>query len=516
MRKILYILSTLILAISCGPEKPEQPETVKLSVDKTSLEFTAEGGEQTITVIASESLYLVPGDNWISARKGAKSADHKTVVTVIVQNNTVAKERQTRLSVVAGDEKIYVEISQEAGKDNGGNGGNGDDGGQGGSWTVPENTGNLAWQFAERLGIGWNMGNHFDAHNNGVSGETFWGNPKATQATFTKVKAAGFNTVRIPVTWVGHIGPAPDYKIEEAWLDRVAEVVGYAEAAGLNAIINMHHDGADSQFWLDIKTAAKNPDVQKQILEQVGAMWGQIADKFKDKGDFLIFEAFNEIHDGGWGWGANRNDGGKQYKCLNEWNQAFVNAVRASGGQNADRILGIPAYCTNVDISLESFVMPEDTAKDRLMMSVHCYDPYDYTLAAKKSEWGHTAESSKKVNGDNESDLRKVFEKIYKNYISKGIPVYMGEFGCVNRASAREQAFQQYYLKYYAKLSKTYGVPSIIWDNGAKGAGEERHAFINHGTGAYCSTEAKAAIEALVSSYTNALTIDDVYRNAPK
>lgn len=388
MRKILYILSTLILAISCGPENPEQPETVKLSVDKTALEFTAEGGEQTITVTASESLYLVPGDNWISARKGAKSADHKTVVTVIVQNNTVAKERQTRLSVVAGDEKIYVEISQEAGKDNGGNGGNGDDGGQGGSWTVPENNGNLAWQFAERLGIGWNMGNHFDAHNNGVSGETFWGNPKATQATFTKVKAAGFNTVRIPVTWVGHIGPAPDYKIEDAWLDRVAEVVGYAEAAGLNAIINMHHDGADSQFWLDIKTAAKNPDVQKQILEQVGAMWGQIADKFKDKGDFLIFEAFNEIHDGGWGWGANRNDGGKQYKCLNEWNQAFVNAVRASGGQNADRILGIPAYCTNVDISLESFVMPEDTAKDRLMMSVHCYDPYDYTLLCQEIGMG--------------------------------------------------------------------------------------------------------------------------------
>lgn len=513
MKRLLYIITSMFLITGCGPENPQQTETVKLSVDKTSLEFAAEGGEQTFTVTASEQLYLVPGDGWVSARKASKTADHKTVVTVTVQKNTVAQERQTRLSVVAGDEKMYVEISQEAGKETGGSG-NG--GGQGSGSFVPENDGSLAWQFAERLGIGWNMGNHFDAHNNGVSGETFWGNPKATQATFTKVKAAGFNTVRIPVTWVGHIGEAPDYKIDEAWLDRVAEVVGYAEAAGLNAIVNMHHDGADSKFWLDIKTAAKNPDVQKQILEQVGAMWGQIADKFKDKGDFLIFEAFNEIHDGGWGWGANRNDGGKQYKCLNEWNQAFVNAVRASGGENTDRILGIPAYCTNVDIAIDSFVFPEDTAKDRLMISVHCYDPYDYTLAAKKSEWGHTADASRKVNGDNEADLRKVFEKIYDNYISKGIPVYMGEFGCVNRATAREQAFQQYYLKYYAKLSKTYGVPSIIWDNGAKGAGEERHAFINHGTGAYCSTEAKAAIEALINSYTNDLTLDDVYRNAPK
>ena len=512
MKKIIYILSAILMAISCGQEGPQKTDPVKLSVDKTTLEFAAEGGEQTFTVTASEQLYLVPGDGWVSAKKGNRSADHKTVVTVTVQKNTVAAMRETRISVVAGEEKMYVEVSQEAGDPSTGGGDNGNTGGA----VVPENDGNLAWQFAERLGIGWNLGNHFDAHNNGVSGETFWGNPKATQATFTKVKAAGFNTVRIPVTWMGHIGPAPDYKIEEAWLDRVAEIVGYAEAAGLNAIVNMHHDGADSKYWLNIKGAATNPAVHQQVLDQISAMWGQIADKFKDKGDFLIFESFNEIHDGSWGWGANRNDGDRQYKCLNEWNQAFVNAVRASGGANVDRILGIPAYCTNVDIAIDSFVMPEDTAKDKLMMAVHCYDPYDYTLPATKSEWGHTADPSKKVAGDNEGDLKKVFEKIYVNFISKGIPVYMGEFGCVNRATAREQAFQQYYLKYYAKLAKTYGVPSIIWDNGAKGAGNEHHAFIDHGTGEYCSPEAKAAIQALVSSYTNSLTLDDVYRNAPK
>ena len=512
MKRILYILSAILMAMSCGPEGPQTTDPVKLAVDKTSLEFAAEGGEQTFTVTASEQLYLVPGDGWVSVKKGTKSADHKTVVTVTVQKNTVAAVRETRISVVAGEEKMYVEVSQEAGDPSTGGG----DSGNGDGSVVPENNGNLAWQFAERLGIGWNLGNHFDAHNNGVSGETLWGNPKATQATFNKVKAAGFTTVRIPVTWMGHIGPAPDYKIEEAWLDRVAEVVGYAENAGLIAIVNMHHDGGDSKYWLNIKGAAVNPEVHQQVLDQVTAMWGQIADKFKDKGEFLIFEAFNEIHDGGWGWGTNRNDGGKQYRCLNEWNQAFVNAVRASGRENADRILGIPAYCTNVDISLESFVMPEDSANDRLMMSVHCYDPHDFTLAAKINEWGHTADPSRKVAGDNEADLKKVFEKIYVNYISKGIPVYMGEFGCVNRATAREQAFQQYYLKYYAKLAKTYGVPAMIWDNGAKGAGEERHAFIDHGTGEYCSTEAKAAIQALVSSYTNSLTLDDVYRNAPK
>ena len=485
----------MLLAMSCGPESLEQQENVILSVDKTSLEFNADGGEKTFTVTSSGQFSVLPGEKWITASKGAKNGD-KTVVTVTASKTYALEARQTKITITSGDQKRYVEVSQKS--------------------ATEAPSGDITKDYAARLGIGWNLGNHFDAYNNGVSGETAWGNPKATQATMNKVKAAGFSTVRIPVTWMGHIGAAPDYKIDEKWLNRVAEVVGYAETAGLNAIVNMHHDGADSKHWLDIKTAAKDPAVHQQILDQVGAMWGQIADKFKDKGDFLIFEAFNEIHDGGWGWGENRNDGGKQYQCLNEWNQAFVDAVRASGGENANRILGIPAYCTNVDIAIQTFKMPEDVVEGRLIMAVHCYDPYDYTLPATKSEWGHTADESKKVSGNNEADLKRVFEKIYNNFIKKGIPVYMGEFGCVNRATEREQAFQQYYLKYYAKLAKTYFVPSIIWDNGAKGAGNERHAFIDHGTGEYCSPEAKAAIEALVDSYKNTLSLEDVYNSAPK
>ena len=508
MKQILYILTALFLIASCGPDDP-QTETVKLSVDKTSLEFTAEGGDQTFAVTASEQVYIVPGENWIKFRKGAAGSDYKAVVTITAEPNPATEPRQTRISVVAGEEKQYVDVVQAAAEKT--EPGPGPDGP-----IVPENDGNLAWKMAERLGIGWNLGNQFDAHNNGVSGETFWGNPKASPQSFTKVKAAGFSTVRIPVTWMGHFGEAPEYKIEEAWLDRIAEVVGYAEEAGLNVILNMHHDGADSNYWLDIKSAAANTAIQARILEQITALWTQIAAKFQDKGSFLMFEAFNEIHDGGWGWGANRSDGGKQYKCLNEWNQAFVDAVRATGGENENRVLGIPAYCTNVDIAIESLVLPKDKVLGKQMVSVHCYDPFDYTLSAKYSEWGHTADASKKVPGDNEDDLKKVFEKLYVHYVSQGTPVYLGEFGCVNRSTEREQAFQQYYLKFFAKLSKTYGVPCLLWDNGAKGYGEESSAFINHGNGEYSSPEAKAAMQALVGSYVNSLTLSDVYRNAPK
>ena len=507
MKVMLFTILSIFLAVSCGKDPQPQPEHVKLSADKTALEFAAEGGEQTVTVTASEKLYVVTGETWLMAKQGTKSAEQKIEVTFTATANDATAERTAKVSLVAGDEKTYIEVTQAAAEKKEEPGGK--------EPIVPENNGSVAWQMLEKFGLGWNLGNQMDAFNNGVSGETAWGNPKATQSTFTKAKAAGFTTVRIPVTWMGHIGDAPEYKIEEAWLNRVAELVGYAENAGLNAVINMHHDGGDSKYWLNIKGAANNAEIQAQVLAQIEAMWTQIAEKFKDKGDFLVFEAFNEIHDGGWGWGTNREDGGKQYKCLNEWNQKFVDAVRSAGGNNSTRILGIPAYCTNVDIAIESFVMPEDAAENRLMLSVHSYDPYDYALSATKSEWGHTADNSKKVSGDNELQIRTMFEKIYVNFIEKGIPVYMGEFGCVNRATEREQAFQQYYLKYFTKAAKEYGVPCFIWDNGADGAGNECHAFIDHATGEYSSAGAEAAIRAMTTAYRSDYSLEDIYNQAP-
>lgn len=486
MMRLLFF--ALCACMSCTQD------AVVLSIDRDLMAFSSEGGEQTLVVISSDAVSAMPEDDWVSVEKGMKEGN-RTAIKISVQPNPTTSERVTRVSVLAGRERKHVKISQAAGS---------------------FQDGTLSGQLPSGLGLGWNLGNHFDAYNNAVSAEDAWGNPKATQATFHKVKAAGFNSVRIPVTWLGHIGAAPDYKIQDAWLDRVAEVVGYAEKAGLYAIVNIHHDGADSKYWLDIKAAAKDPAVQKRTLEQIEAVWTQIAMKFKDKGDFLILEGFNEIHDGGWGWGENLSDGGKQYRCMNEWNQAFVDAVRSTGGNNSDRYLGVPAYCTNVDIAIGSFEMPADSAKDRLMLAVHCYDPYLYTLEAQYSEWGHTAEASKKLKGDNEADLKSVFVKLYDNYVSKGIPVYMGEFGCVNREGSRAQAFQQYYLRYYAKLARTYGVPALIWDNGASGAGRERHAFIDHGTGEFCSEEAEAAMKALVDSYNDGLTLEQVYNNAPK
>ena len=357
-----------------------------------------------------------------------------------------------------------------------------------------------AFDIAERLGLGWNLGNQLDSHSDGVSSETAWGNPKVTQRTFDKVRAAGFSSVRIPVTWLGHFGPAPDYVLDKEWLDRVAEVVDYAEKAGLNAIINIHHDGAESRFWLDIGKAAADPYEDERIRQQISAIWTQIAERFRDKGDFLIFEAFNEIHDGGWGWGGNRTDGGKQYRCLDGWNQTFVDAVRSSGGKNAGRYLAVPGYCTNPEITVEHFRLPEDTVEDRILVSVHYYEPTEYTLTAKYSEWGKNADPGKCAGENEEERVIEVFSALYEAFVSKGIPVYLGEIGCVNRAAVREQEFQRYWFEYVITAARTCGMAPFVWDNGAEGTGNEKHAYIDHGTGEYSSEPARKAVETMVKA----------------
>ncbi len=379
----------------------------------------------------------------------------------------------------------------------------------------PEPKENPALVMSKRLGLGWNLGNQMDAHNNGVADETCWGNPKATQATFDALKANGFSSVRIPVTWMGHIGEGPEYKVEDAWMDRVAELVGYAEKAGLMVIINVHHDGADSQYWLNIKEAVASSAAYDSITAKYKALWKQIAVRFKDKGDFLIFEAFNEIHDGGWGWGANRTDGGAQYSITNKWVQAFVDVVRETGGNNATRYLGIPGYCTNPELTISKLKIPGDSAEGRLLVAVHCYDPYDYTLSCKYDEWGHTAKNN--ASPDGEAAVVNVMASLKAKFIDKEIPVYFGETGCSNHSDARQREFQRYYLEYFYKACREYGIAPFYWDNGAVGSGTETSAVFNHATGEYIN-DSKVMVEAMsraINTEDESYTLESVYNTAP-
>lgn len=381
---------------------------------------------------------------------------------------------------------------------------------------------NEAVQFAMSMGIGWNLGNQMDAHYNGVSAETAWGNSEATQQTFNALAKAGFKSVRIPVTWLGHIGQAPTYTIEAGWLDRVAELVGMAHKAGLVVIINIHHDGfgaADTPskgaHWLDLPGAAENEETNQRIKQQLTMMWLQIGQRFRNEGEYLVFETLNEIQDGGWGNGNNRTDGGAQYRVLNEWNQVCVSAIRAAGGKNETRYIGVPGYVCNPDLTVENLVLPEDVVENRLMVAVHSYDPWDFAGSAAVNQWGHTGKDV--VPGADENAFVGMLNRLYNMYIRRGIPVYFGEFGAVRRVSQADEQFRLYYFRYICKAMRDRRIPALYWDNGNSKAGNDGFGVINHATGKYIGN-GEQAVRAMVDSWENndpAYTLQTVYDSAP-
>lgn len=468
------------------------------AVSDSNIEVAGDGETFTVTVKANDVPVFSPEVPWLSVVGDVRDNDDGTYSADVKAAQNFANAREGVLVVSNGSSSVSFTIKQGKGSSSEISG-------------MPDE----ADLVATYMGMGWNLGNSLDAHANEVANETCWGNGACTQATMDAIRAAGFRTVRIPVTWLGHIGSAPDYKIDDAWMNRVAEVVGYAENAGLNAIINIHHDGADSKHWLDIKTAATNSTKNAAIEAQLKAMWTQIADKFKNHDNSLIFELMNEIQDGGWGWGANKTDGGKQYKTMNGWLQVCVDAIRATGGNNKTRWLGVPGYCTNPDLTINNLVLPTDSA-NRLIVAVHFYDPSDYSLEDKYSEWGHNADSGKKCDWGDEDNVRKVFSSLQSKFIAAGTPVYIGEIGCVHRSTARAEAFRKYYLEYVCKAAKTYGMAPIFWDNGSAAAGRESSGLFNHGTGEALNNGAKVAaimVNAIENS-DKSYTLKSVYNKS--
>lgn len=318
-------------------------------------------------------------------------------------------------------------------------------------------------QTARWLGLGWNLGNSLESYKNGRADETAWGNPPVTKEFWQTVKAVGFETVRIPISYLGHVGDAPDYRIEEAWLARIREVVDDAMDAKLYTIINIHHDGNNdwaNGAWIDC-TAVD----QTQVREKFAKVWAQIAAAFSEYDDCLIFESMNEIHDGTY----RKPEGEAADRCfsnINALNQIFVDTVRASGGKNADRWLLVPGYNTNIDDTLRGFVLPKDSAENRLMLSVHFYDPFQYALEENfnTTQWGRNAQGN--CGWGNEDYIDEMFQKLEETYINRGIPVVLGEFGAINKNS---DGYRRYYMEYVAKAAYDRGIPPMYWDNGYDG-----------------------------------------------
>lgn len=318
--------------------------------------------------------------------------------------------------------------------------------------------------------LGWNLGNSLDAPES----ETAWGNPTITPALLQAVKAAGFGAVRIPVTWSLHMGPGPNFTIEPAFLARVAEVVGYAKAAGLPAIINIHHDGADGMAgveWLTLNDSQGGVTEQNSnaVRERFVAVWKQVADYFKDHDAGLIFESMNEIHDG-----YDAPDP-RYYDIITDLNQVFVDLVRSSGGNNAKRCLVVPGYNTNIDYTLAGFEKPSDPTSDRLILSVHFYDPWPYAGEGNTHTWGSASPGSD--SWGQESHVVSQYDKLKAAYVDKGLPMIVGEYGAVHQEGYEN--YRRYYMEYVTKAVIDRGMVPFYWDNGGKNSGPDGFALFD-------------------------------------
>lgn len=376
-----------------------------------------------------------------------------------------------------------------------------------------------AKEMTEHLGFGWNLGNHFDSFGaNGhpwekvpVSWGRYWDTETVTENLYKSLAALGVKTVRMPVTWGNYQDTTTvDYTIDPLYMAEVAQNVLWAEKAGLNVVLNTHHD----EYWLNILGASTDSKLNETIKTRISATWKQIAERFKDKGNFLIFETFNEIQDGKWGWGASSQDGGKQYKILNEWNQLAVDVIRATGGNNERRWIGVPGYAANPGFTMPSLVVPNDPAK-HIMVAVHCYDPFDFCTTRKYSEWGHTGAANKKASGSDEDYIDELFTKLKNKYLDKNIPCYLGEFGATTQSTNRGELFRSYYLEYFCRSAYFHGLPVMLWDNNAEN-GDEPFYFIDHTDG---SLKFRVLMEKMIKAATSndaEYTLESVYNKAPK
>lgn len=316
-----------------------------------------------------------------------------------------------------------------------------------------------AMDLYKKMTVGWNLGNSLDATGSGLSSETAWGNPKITKELINAVKAAGFDTIRIPVTWMGHFDKTT-YAIDEAWLKRVDEVINYALSNDMYVIINIHHDGSD---WL-----TPTPDNEAEMINKFNVIWYQIATYFKDYDEHLLFAGMNEFHKG------YSNPSKKYLELTDTLNQSFVTTVRATGGNNSKRILIVQSYNTNGDQSLK-MNMPKDTAQNKLMTEIHFYDPWSFA-GEGKGDWGKTGKNTDSWGQEDWVDTQ--FGKIKKNFVDKNIPVILGEYGAVNNKNGNDD-HRRYYIEYVTKSAKEHGLLPIWWDNGYDGSSGEAFALFD-------------------------------------
>jgi endoglucanase len=330
---------------------------------------------------------------------------------------------------------------------------------------APDATGmsSTATEIASRIKLGWNLGNTLEA----IGGETAWGNPKTTSQFIQLVKQSGFDAIRLPVSWNQYANQSTA-KIDSAWLNRVREVVQHSVDAGLYVVVNIHWD----EGWLEHNiTEAKKAEVN----DKQRAFWQQIATHLRDFDERVMFASANEPN----------VDNASQMAVLESYHQTFVDAVRATGGKNAYRVLVVQGPRTDIELTDQLMrQLPVDTLQNRMMAELHFYTPYQFTLMSEDADWGKqffywgrnfhsTTDTSRNATWGEEDEVDRLFGIVKQQFVNKGIPVILGEY-CAQRRTGQlsgaalelHLASRAYFHRYVTQKALENGILPFYWDAG--------------------------------------------------
>jgi endoglucanase len=477
MKKI--IKSQIIIAILCvafsgvfacssdSGSTPVQPVAKTLSTDISSIAFLNTGNSTPVTVTSTADAWTISSSDssWIQLSKSSGNLG-SSLVTITATANTGTTARSATITVSSSQAtSVQIAVTQPAAVIN-----------PPVTDLYPSYNTNpiaadatgmssTAVQLAAKIKLGWNIGNSLEA----TGGETAWGNPKTTKALIDLVKANGFNAIRIPCSWNQNMTNSSTAQIKAEWLARVKEVVQYCVDNDMYVILNIHWDGG----WLE-NNCTEAQKVANNAKQK--AFWEQIATSLRDFDEHLLFASANE---------PNVADA-TQMAVLTSYHQTFIDAVRATGGKNANRTLVVQGPATDIEKTNKLMLtLPTDKVASRMMVEVHYYTPYQFCLMDKDADWGKmfyywgannhsTTDTTRNPTWGEEADLDKLFSSMKTQFVDKGIPVVLGEFAAIRRdltgdALTLHLASRAYFLKYVVKQAKANGILPFYWDAGNMG-----------------------------------------------
>jgi aryl-phospho-beta-D-glucosidase BglC (GH1 family) len=432
--------------------------TPELSVSLSEIAFQANGGTSDVTITSNVQWNISnPASSWLQLSQASGNSG-KVSIRLTTAANTMGAARSAVLEVNAGNSQVRrINITQASGIYPGYN-----------LSPAPADAtgmGSTAVQLAAKFKLGWNIGNTLEA----IGGETAWGNPLITESYIQFVKQQGFNAIRLPCSWDQHSDKATA-KIQDAWLNRVKQVVQYCVKNDMYVLLNIHWDGG----WLENNINSQKKD---SVNAKQQAFWEQIATTMRDFDEHLLFASANEP----------AADNAEQMAILNSYHQTFVNAVRSTGGRNSYRVLVVQGPSTNIEKTNDLMnVLPTDPVKDRMMVEVHYYSPSQFCLLMDgDASWGKmfyywgtghhsTIEPERNATWGEESDVNSSFARMKVKFTDKQIPVIMGEYGTYRRGNSKyvpkdlatHNDAVDYWLTYVTKQAIANGVKPFFWDTG--------------------------------------------------